>query len=76
MATSSRSDFSRVEALKTVKVLQLENQALKSQINSDNNKVKENSVLLGKEQSEELLTAELRNLWNRWNRRNLRNLKK
>ena len=36
-----------VEALKTVKVLQLENQALKSQINSDNNKVKENSVLLG-----------------------------
>ena len=36
MATSSRSDFSRVEALKTVKVLQLENQALKSQINSDN----------------------------------------
>ena len=36
MATSSRSDFSRVEAFKTVKVLQLENQALKSQINSDN----------------------------------------
>ena len=47
MATSSRSDFSRVEALKTVKVFQLENQALKSQINSDNNKVKENSVLWG-----------------------------
>ena len=47
MATSSRSDFSRVEALKTAKVLQLENQAPKSQMNSDNNKVKENSVLLG-----------------------------
>ena len=47
MATSSRSDFSGVEALKTVKVFQLENQALKSQIDSDNNKVKENSVLWG-----------------------------
>ena len=44
MATSSRSYFSRVEALeKTVRALQLENQALKSQINSGNNKVKENS---------------------------------